>query len=317
MFPKIKNKSFTIVEVLVVIGVIAIVVTLVYIAASPAITRSRITQGILWSRHIYQVLGAEAVGIWELDEGEGITVYDSSGNNNNGTLGDGNCVPGSGSCPSWTDENPFKYAGVQGRYALSFDTDYNDYVQIPHSEIQNTVFGTSTVFTLAAWVYPKVWYSYPTVINKATCGNWSCTTNGMWATNEFGFCCVMGSNVPGNPDGGAIIECNKPSAGNWYHLVCTADGTYLKLYINGALKGTDLISRITYPRSANTAPIILSRRTIGEGPSLNGLIDEVRIYSSTLTAMQIKTLYYAGLNKLLAKGEISQKEYLERIKDKK
>ncbi len=42
MFPKIKikNKSFTIVELLIVIGVIAIVATLVYIAASPAVTRS-------------------------------------------------------------------------------------------------------------------------------------------------------------------------------------------------------------------------------------------------------------------------------------
>ncbi len=302
IFKKIKLKSFSLVELLVVFSIIGILSVGYLVATQPVRERAKITGLLVKEKQFHNALieNGENVGWWSFDEGSGNNAFDYSGYNNHGTIYGA----------TYTDETPYKIIGqAGGKRALSFDINYDDYVQIPHSEIQNTVFGTSTIFTLAAWVYPKVWYSYPAVINKATCTNWSCTTNGMWATNEAGFCCVMGSNVAGNPGGSCIRVCNKPSAGNWYHVVCTADGTYLKMYINGALKGSDLISKITYPRSANTAPIILGRRTIGGGPSLYGFIDEVRIYSSALTAMQIKTLYYAGLNKLLAKGEISQEEY--------
>jgi hypothetical protein len=40
----------------------------------------------------------------------------------------------------------------------------------------------------------------------------------------------------------------------------------------------------------------------------NGLIDDVRIYSTILTASQVQSRYYAGLDRLLANGLISEKE---------
>jgi len=49
------------------------------------------------------------------------------------------------------------------------------------------------------------------------------------------------------------------------------------------------------------------------GAFFNGLIDEVRIYEKALETAQVKELYYAGLDRLLAKGLIDEQEYQERL----
>jgi len=46
-----------------------------------------------------------------------------------------------------------------------------------------------------------------------------------------------------------------------------------------------------------------------------GLISEAAIYNRALTAFEIQSLYYAGLQNLLAKGQITDKELQERVKD--
>jgi hypothetical protein len=49
------------------------------------------------------------------------------------------------------------------------------------------------------------------------------------------------------------------------------------------------------------------------GRNINGFIDEVRIYATDLTASQIESQYYAGLDRLLAEGQISEQEYGQRL----
>ncbi len=46
----------------------------------------------------------------------------------------------------------------------------------------------------------------------------------------------------------------------------------------------------------------------------SGKIDEVRIYEKALETAQIKELYYAGLERLLAESKITNEEYQERLK---
>ncbi len=43
------------------------------------------------------------------------------------------------------------------------------------------------------------------------------------------------------------------------------------------------------------------------------MIDDVRIYNAALSSAQIKQNYIAGLNSMLANGNISKQEYNERI----
>ena len=84
------------------------------------------------------------VGLWHFEEGSGITVYDSSGNNNDGTL-----LP-EGSEPTWVE-------GKIGK-ALEFDgTD--DYVEVSGDLSTNT-------FTIEGWVKyythdEDYWYGTP------------------------------------------------------------------------------------------------------------------------------------------------------------
>jgi hypothetical protein len=222
-------------------------------------------------------LDRSMVGNWKFDEGAGNTAEDSSGYGNDGTLYNN---------PTWVD-------GKYGK-ALSFDG-VDDHVRVPHSELlSNEVFGTSEVFTLEAWAYPRAWANWAAIINKANGGYWSHTTNGMWASDQNGFACVMGSNVAGNPGGSYIIVSYKPPLNNWYHIVCTADGIDLIMYVNGEEIGRKPISDLTYPRSSNTAPLVFGRRCVGCSPSFDGIIDEIRIYSRSLTEEEIKALYDIG-----------------------
>ncbi|MDD4358594.1 MAG: hypothetical protein PHY30_02135, partial [Candidatus Pacebacteria bacterium] len=46
-----------------------------------------------------------------------------------------------------------------------------------------------------------------------------------------------------------------------------------------------------------------------------GLLDDIHIYNTALSSSQIKQNYIAGLNSMLANGNISKDEYNQRISD--
>jgi ligand-binding sensor domain-containing protein len=45
----------------------------------------------------------------------------------------------------------------------------------------------------------------------------------------------------------------------------------------------------------------------------DGLIDEVRIFDAAIPTSQIQQMYFAGINKLFAKNQITQTDYQQRI----
>ena len=198
------------------------------------------------------------------------------------------------------------------RGALRFDG-VDDRVDVPHSANLNQVFGTNTVFTLEAWAFPRVWSGDNTIMGKATAGDWSNTTAGIWVWQ--GFHCVMGSNVGGNPAGSFIQVHHSPPLNNWHHIVCAANGTNLIMYINGREVGRTAIALLTHPRSTNTAPLVFGRRTVAHGPSFNGNIDEIRVYNEALRAGEVQMRYAQGLKGLLARGMISQEEFDRRMNE--
>jgi len=186
-------------------------------------------------------------------------------------------------------------AGQVGQ-ALNFDG-VDDFVNVSHTEIQNTVFGNSTVFTLEAWAFPSAWANWAAIINKARGACWGHTTNGMWASDQNGFACAMGSGVAPaecNPAGSIIMVAHRPPLNTWNHIICTADGTNLIMHVNGREIGRTAIAGLTHPRTVNTEPLILGRRTSGAGPSFSGNIDEVRIYNRALSASEVRANFNAG-----------------------
>ena len=82
----------------------------------------------------------QAVLCLSFDEGSGTIASDSS-KNSIGTLGNGLCNPGSGSCPIW----------VQGMYGNALSFDGGDYVNVSKIEDYNL----QGDFTLEAWIKPS------------------------------------------------------------------------------------------------------------------------------------------------------------------
>src|SRR5439155_12672152 len=106
--------------------------------------------------------------------------------------------------------------------------------------------------------------------------------DGTWATPFAGYILELGYMRPWteiNIDG-SLTPCTSPDplpVGSFTHVAATFDGTSIKVYVNGALKGECVHpGQVTYGNSADLAIGTRSPYTPGEG--FNGVVDEVSIY---------------------------------------
>lgn len=218
------------------------------------------------------------VGWWKLDECQGGTAYDNSGNGNNGTItiGATGTQTAMGTCQTsgtaWGN-------GATGKWNASLSLDgTDDYVTIPH---KSALMPTSV--TVSGWVKFNSNSSWM-IVNKApgnTPGSYyiygDSLSDGMWSI--FGptatrYNCSVGSLT----------------TGTWYHLVGTFDATsgVQKCYLDGKLKNTTTGAAL----GSNISDVYLGKYT--SGYQTNGQIDDVQIYNYALSADQVKLLYNGG-----------------------
>lgn len=97
-------------------------------------------------------------------------------------------------------------------------------------------------------------------------------------------------NINGNLRFG-VWDTKLPKLNEWYHLVCTRDTNYFKMYINGCLIHTSPSTKGSLPFYGNSN----HNATIGARNNLtkyfDGCLDEVRIYSCALNAVEVSKLY--------------------------
>ena len=201
------------------------------------------------------------VGYWPLDETSGTNAPDESGNGNDGTLVNMEDA-------DWVD-------GVVGK-CLDFDGT-NEYVEIADSANLNP----TTEITLEAWIYPKA-TGLKYIIGKG------------WAS--------PGYNLNIDPQDKAEFCVKAADAGSqiniagtttllvdtWYHIVGTlgSDET-ARVYVNSVQENSS-----AWTKGINTSTDTLRIGHLGgQSEYFTGLIDEVRIYSTALTASEIKALY--------------------------
>jgi len=207
------------------------------------------------------------VGYWTMD-GNSVNwatgaVTDSSGRGNTGTI---------------TNMATSTAIGKIGQ-ALKFDG-VNDYVNAGNGASLNI----TDAITLSAWV--KIIGAQPTyarIIAKSWVYYLQIDTNN---TAVLGF-------QDGQPWIG-VLGSRVLSDNTWYHIVGTYDknggATNGRIYINGVLDNT-LTS--TQPIQTVGSSVLIGAHS-GGLPGFHGLIDEVRVYNSALSAGEIQQLYNAG-----------------------
>ncbi|MBZ5529516.1 MAG: DUF2341 domain-containing protein [Acidobacteriia bacterium] len=226
------------------------------------------------------------IGWWKMDDGEGSTVRDSSGNGNTGTL------------TSMDPPNDW----VTGKFNTALDFDgSNDYVSIPDSGT-TLDFDSTKQYSWSAWIK---WTNFA----KTTQCYFSKDPFSLAKTTGFNLClnqtsstadpiiCKGSSGVVGNLDCSTGLNLNLPSD-SWINLSVVYDGAgNWKIYENGEYMGTETLS----VSSDTTVPYLIgvgNAKTNGGNPVpdyfFTGQIDDVRVYNYALTADQVKQVMNEG-----------------------
>ncbi len=220
------------------------------------------------------------VGWWKMDECQGTTAYDASGNGNNGTItiGTSGSQTSAGTC---TTSGTAWGNGATGKYNASLNFDGTD-DKIAISDTNNTLDATDSV-TVAVWIKPTTSAVKEIILKGNT-----------WATGNYELF-QNNLNVSWRLNNNAITSTtttNPLSTSNWNHLVATYDksASSMKIYVNGKLEKSDTYSTSLTP---NNEPLHIAAYSDGSY-DFNGQIDDVRIYNYALTPLQVKQLYNEG-----------------------
>ena len=299
------NLAFTLVELLVAIAIVGLLSTVIFVSFSGVRDKARIAKGLYFAKQLETSLGADLVGRWNFDEGEGNTAYDSSGYNNNGTItgatwkcatDDSNNTPSGKGCS-------LSFSGSSNKVETNITT-------------QNSYFHNG--FTISAWIYPKGWGGgdFGRIVNKSDAAN---------ASNGFHFSLRRSSSsmeFQMNASSEKYPSNNSISFNQWQHVVLVikpvdANNSSATFYIDGIQSG-NLDQPVNKGLSDITTvnPLTIGNRSNATDRAFNGLIDEVLIYSTPLNFSEIQSQYYTGLNNLLAKGLMTEEEYQEKLANK-
>jgi hypothetical protein len=207
------------------------------------------------------------VGWWKFDEGEGTTAYDSSGNENNGTL---------------TNMDPSTdYVSGKINTALEFNG-VDDYVAISSYEAPSEV-------TMSLWMYESGSSSsqagilYSSNPSDAT-GDWGIRYNG---TNIVKF-----RDYHGGIDN--LVTIGEIIPNKWEHIVAVISGTSFIPYINGEQQTPVTLTQNHIARTLNNLRVGHLGNYSASQYFFSGSINDVRIYNYALTEQQIQQIYNGG-----------------------
>ena len=208
---------------------------------------------------------ADLVGRWNFDEEIGAsTVTDSSGNGNTGT------VVGA-------------TTGVSGKFGNALSFDGGDWVVVPDSSLLEP-----DEVTVEAWVKRL---GSPGgaiyIVSKYLPNRYGSYSSYGLYTGSGGIRFYIGYTTSwiGSPQALASAVWD----GNWHHVAGTFDGTYIKLYLDGVQVdgAAETIQDIYYYGIGN---LFIGSYYNGSWLAFSGTIDEVRIWSSALTASQLNDM---------------------------
>jgi len=286
------NKSFTLIEILVVIVIIGILSGFIIVSMAGVSSKATIAKGQVFASSLKNALLVNLVSEWRLDEGSGAAAKDQWGVND-GTLTNS---------PTWVTSNC-----VSGN-CVSFDG-INDYIACGSASTLNI----TKHLTIGAWVKMTIAsYSQPIA------GNWYYANAG----DQEGYRLDKDTNDKARlyihrSEGGdnGVSSTTSINNGAWHYLVGTfIPSTSIRIYVDGVLENTNT--------TTITASIQPSTRTFNIGYYyangdyyFTGTIDDVRVYNEAIPTSRVQENYYSGLNRLLLSNGVVSEEYQQRLKE--
>jgi hypothetical protein len=223
------------------------------------------------------------VSQWGMDEGSGLTVYDSQ-STNNGTL---TCAGTGCSNPVWQTSS----SCVSGN-CLSFTGTTGTAGPGSYTSVANS--NSVTYATLEAWVYPTQVSNDQMFLTNA-----SDNANYLRIVSNKSFVSFNISGTQKTLAGTTILSNNK-----WYHLVATYDGSIVKLYVNGIQETNTLAQTgtLTFP----SGTINIGIWATSDVRSFIGYLDDVRVYNRALSTDEIANQYKDGYTKYFYVNNVSR-----------
>ena len=199
------------------------------------------------------------VAHWKMDEkvkGDAQTIYDNSGNGNDGTTDDGANDTGMD-------------CSVRGKYGSACEFDgTDDDISVSNSEDFN-----SSDLTVAFWMNPATLNDNDRIITK-----YDGLSSMDWTIEYFGNLYMkIGENAADSILGGSL----DPAINEWTHVAITKNGTSWTLYGNGTIESQGT-SSTTWTNSEN-----IYFASYNGSASYQGLLDDIRIYNYARTQDQI------------------------------
>jgi hypothetical protein len=165
--------------------------------------------------------------------------------------------------------------------------------QITFGDLENASF-TSGTFTASCWILLEDSIKPCAVFSKRNAfGGFEYSLDNHFRNKEyfnFDNWIENGTNsVYGIDPLNALASIN---LGNWQHLVYVADGTILKVYVNGILQlGTDLKVGGTVFSNTDKPLVIGNGGGYGENYYFQGAIDDLKMYNRALSSSEVKALF--------------------------
>jgi fibronectin type 3 domain-containing protein len=215
------------------------------------------------SANSVQVSGAPStvanglIGYWKFDEGSGITDFDSSGNNNTGTLVNN---------PTWVAP------GKAGSAALQFNAANTQFVYVLDSASLDPTNGLS----ITAWVNPANWSGNRRILQKGD------------GDNQYRLL-AEGGVLKFDLKGVGTLSTTLPSVGIWTHVAATWNGSTMAIYFNGVTRVSQAATG-TNQTTTDALTIAAKNGSSTAGDYFQGTMDDVRVYNRGLSASEISVI---------------------------
>ncbi|MFA5232665.1 MAG: LamG domain-containing protein [Candidatus Paceibacterota bacterium] len=295
-----QQKSFTLIEILVVIVIIGIISVFIIVSMAGVSSKAGIAKSQAFANSIRNSLLMDLISEWKLDEVNFpmIDQVPDSWGLNTGTLKENGYV---GAC-DFSHCPQLQTTNCIYRNCMFFDG-INDYIYF--GDILDV--GTSD-FTISIWA--KV-ISLPFSENKYLIGK--SDSSGTDGRYSIGIMSDGKVRAIFDPTIGTTVNSvkNVDIGWNFISVVWDRDDT-MRIYLNGSYEDEISISSGNGINFNTAIPFLIGSYT-PTSYFFGGSIDSVSFFFAVLPSSQIKQNYYSGLNKLLSNQGILSAEYVERI----